>query len=109
MGQLLWRAAKPLLSEKTKQKIRFASREETFQLLVKLNGLQAAQVVDRVMQLNRSAEGCRGNKFPSELCDDDADLDDQEGSEQRPCLRRAITKAFTRQLAKVGQRGRQTV
>merc|ERR1712039_217304 len=50
--QLLWRLAKPLLSEKTKQKIRFLSREEAFQLLIKLNGLNAAQAVDRVMRLN---------------------------------------------------------
>merc|ERR1712039_451221 len=99
--QLLWRAAKPLLSEKTKQKIRFLSREETFQPLIKLNGLQAAQAVDRVMRLNRSAEGCRSSNFPSELNEDD-DVDDQEGDGQEPLLGRAITR---RQLSKSGRQG----
>merc|ERR1712060_567617 len=107
--QLLWRAAKPLLSEKTKQKIRFLSREEAFQLLIKLNGLNAAQAVDRVMRLNRGAEGCRGNNFPSELGDDDADVDDQEGNGQASFLGRTITRALTRQLSKVGRQQGQSV
>merc|ERR1719168_206261 len=54
--QLLWRAAKPLLSEKTKQKIRFVSREEAVKLLVALSGPEAAEVVDGVMRLNRGTE-----------------------------------------------------
>jgi len=107
--QLLWRAAKPLLSEKTKQKIRFLSREEAFQLLIKLSGLSAAQEVDRVMQLNRGSEGCRGSNFPSELSNDDADVDDEEGNGQQPSLvrtiSRALTRRLTRQLPTVGQQG----
>jgi hypothetical protein len=78
--QMLWRAAKPLLSEKTKRKIRFLSREEAVKLLVTLNGPRAAQAVDRVMRLNRGAEGCRGSRFPSELSDEGAEeVDSREG------------------------------
>jgi len=106
--QMLWQAAKPLLSEKTKQKIRFVSREEAFQLLVTLNGPQAAQEVDHVMRLNRGAEGCRGSSFPSELKDDDADLDGQEGiSRLEPLVGRTPTRQLTRQLSKVGLQGQQ--
>merc|ERR1712048_775618 len=69
--KFLWRAARPLLNEKTRGKIRFVSREEAYELLVALNGPEAAGVVDRVMRLNRSHEGCRASKFPSELKDHD--------------------------------------
>merc|ERR1719356_1589969 len=68
---MLWRAAKLLLSEKTRSKIRFVSREEAFKMLVKLQGPEAAEEVDRVMRLNRGTEGCRGSRFPSELSDHD--------------------------------------
>merc|ERR1712048_510808 len=70
--KFLWRAARPLLNEKTRGKIRFVSREEAYELLVSLNGTEAAGVVDRMMRLNRGHEGCRGSKFPSELTDHDA-------------------------------------
>jgi hypothetical protein len=88
--QVLWRAAKPLLSEKTKRKIRFLSREEAVKLLVTLNGPRAAQAVDRVMRLNRGAEGCPGSRFPSELSDDEAEeVDSREGP--LPLLSRALS------------------
>mmetsp|Transcript_28297 Transcript_28297/g.71076 ORF Transcript_28297/g.71076 Transcript_28297/m.71076 type:complete len:366 (+) Transcript_28297:90-1187(+) len=108
--QLLWRAAKPLLSEKTKQKIRFVSREEALKLLVALNGPQATEEVDRVMRLNRgTAEGCRGSRFPSELRDDDADGAGQEDDEQESfsgqALARRLTRRLTQHFSKTGQHG----
>jgi len=108
--QLLWRAAKPLLSEKTKQKIRFVSRQEAVQLLVTLSGSQAADEVNRVMRLNRDTpEGCHGCRFPSELCDDDDHGAAEEGDDQESFLGQALARRLTRKLtqhfSKAGQHG----
>jgi len=89
---MLWRAAAPFLSEKTKSKVKFVTREEAVRLLVATSGPTAAAAVDRVMALNRTPEGCRGSHFPSEV-------PDREDWLATRALRRAGTRRLTRALS----------
>merc|ERR1712039_312454 len=101
---MLWRAAAPLLSEKTKSKVRFVSRGEAVALVKASSGPEAAAAVDRTMALNRTPEGFRGNKFPSEL-------DDNDGEEQNApaaYVRRAVTRRLIRAVSDVHEAYHQT-
>jgi len=82
---LFWRVAAPLLSENTRKKVCFVSREAAVELVACESGPQASTIVDRVMTLNRGVEGCIASSFPSEVRDDDADAAEHEG---HPMLRK---------------------
>mmetsp|Transcript_53330 Transcript_53330/g.173416 ORF Transcript_53330/g.173416 Transcript_53330/m.173416 type:complete len:259 (-) Transcript_53330:332-1108(-) len=94
---LLWRVAAPLLSEKTRNKIRFVSKAEAVELIASQSGEKTSAIVDRVMSLNREAEGCRGSSFPSELRDDDEDAEEEEGR----VILRSLSRKLTRDLSGV--------
>mmetsp|Transcript_88164 Transcript_88164/g.224439 ORF Transcript_88164/g.224439 Transcript_88164/m.224439 type:complete len:374 (+) Transcript_88164:69-1190(+) len=94
---LLWHVAAPLLSEKTRNKIRFVSKAEAVELIASQSGEKTAAIVDRVMSLNREAEGCRGSSFPSELRDDDEDAEEEEGR----MILRSLSRKLTRDLSGV--------
>mmetsp|Transcript_92427 Transcript_92427/g.249354 ORF Transcript_92427/g.249354 Transcript_92427/m.249354 type:complete len:360 (-) Transcript_92427:426-1505(-) len=96
---MLWRAAQPFLSEKTKSKVRFVSQAEAVQLIASTSGAKAAATVKKVMALNRAAKGCKGSRFPSELSDDNAES--PAASEHQGGLTRTISRKLTRALSGV--------
>jgi len=80
--QMLWRMAAPLLGTKTKAKVHFVSRAEAKLLLNYTSGVRAALAVAKVMDLNRTPEGCPIVKLPSELIEEPGDGDgDGDGDE----------------------------
>merc|ERR1712203_773842 len=93
---MLWRAAAPLLSEKTKSKVRFVSREEAVAHIRASSGSKAADAVDRAMALNRTREGFRGSKFPSEVEESDGEDPNAPASQVR-----AVTRRVTQSVAGV--------
>lgn len=108
--QMLWRAAAPLLSEKTKNKIRFLPRAEAVQHIAAASGAKAAAVIDRVMALNRGAEGCtdgcKGSRFPSEVPDSDSEAEHEASA--GGALRRAISRQYSRAVGGDVQRTQRT-
>mmetsp|Transcript_140426 Transcript_140426/g.448814 ORF Transcript_140426/g.448814 Transcript_140426/m.448814 type:complete len:367 (+) Transcript_140426:74-1174(+) len=91
---MLWRAAQPFLSEKTKSKIRFVSHDEAVALIASTSGAKAAAMVQRIMAENRSAEGCTSHRLPSEVRDDD----DTPSSASEP--QRSLTRTLSRKLSR---------
>mmetsp|Transcript_114816 Transcript_114816/g.357626 ORF Transcript_114816/g.357626 Transcript_114816/m.357626 type:complete len:342 (+) Transcript_114816:96-1121(+) len=65
--EVVWRHAAPLLRKATKDKIQFRSLEAAVELVSAAHGGQAAKKLERVMRLNRTAEGCKLLKLPSEI------------------------------------------
>lgn len=94
---MLWRAAAPLLSEKTRKKVRFFSREEAVEFIRSTSGPKAAAAVERVMALNRTRDGCTGSSFPSEV--EESDDEEREEPERGP-IWRSITRSLTRSLTR---------
>uniref|UniRef100_A0A7S1Q1Q4 CRAL-TRIO domain-containing protein n=1 Tax=Alexandrium catenella TaxID=2925 RepID=A0A7S1Q1Q4_ALECA len=65
--EVIWRTASPLLRPATKRKVQFLSCEGAVALAHAAHGAQVANKLERVMRLNRTAEGCTPARFPSEV------------------------------------------
>mmetsp|Transcript_66309 Transcript_66309/g.154018 ORF Transcript_66309/g.154018 Transcript_66309/m.154018 type:complete len:290 (+) Transcript_66309:96-965(+) len=67
LSTFLWNAFYPVVPTATRDKIKFASKEECLEFLVEVVGAGAAEVLDNVMTRNRSEEGPGPPKLPSEV------------------------------------------